>query len=252
MAARLPNGSFGICSEEVMGEIQFEFSLDKLIHAIAFFSTKNLPDLTKLKVAKLLYFADKKHLLENGRPILGDVYWCMEFGPVPSFALNEMNEAIAGSEVAAGADSDSSAMSEVLRVRKPFFGGFPYFEAKRTYDRQVFDDSEVNALSFVADTYGRETARRLVDLTHAEPTWQIANQARGTKARAPIPYELFFEGAPSESMKYLARLKAEFTSEAIPLESDIEYSRFASGLRSHTFEAEFDLDSDHERERVQN
>jgi hypothetical protein len=91
-----------------------------------------------------------------------------------------------------------------------------------------------------------------VDLTHAEPTWQIANESRGTRARAPIPYELFFEGAPPESLKFLGRLKAEFTGEVIPLEGDAEYSEFASGLRGFTFEAELDLDSDYERERVQN
>ena len=56
-----------------MGDIKFEFNLDKLIHAIAFFCAKGIQDLTKLKVAKLLYFADKKHLLEHGEPILGDV-----------------------------------------------------------------------------------------------------------------------------------------------------------------------------------
>ena len=41
--------------------------------------------------SKLLYFADKSHLLGHGAPILGDVYWCMDYGPVPSFALNEMS-----------------------------------------------------------------------------------------------------------------------------------------------------------------
>ncbi len=234
-----------------MSNIKFAFNLEKLIHAIAFFSGRGVPDLTKLKIAKLLYFADKRHLLEHGRPILGDVYWCMEFGPVPSFALNEMSEAIERSEVTAGSGpSDYSKMSEMLRVKKPLFGGYPYFEAKHPFDSRVFSDSEVAVLADVATEYGTKTARDLVTLTHSEPTFQIANECREPKGRAPIPYELFFVGAPNTAMKHLAKLKADFDCEIIPLAGDEDYSQFASDLRSHTFEPEFDLDSDHVRERA--
>lgn len=236
--------------ERTMGDIKFEFNLDKLIHAIAFFCEQGIQDLTKLKVAKLLYFADKNHLLEHGKPILGDVYWCMEFGPVPSFALNEMSEAIESSEVTATGTSDSNRISDVLRVRKPLFGGYPHFEAKHRFDASVFAASELDILRRVATQYGCKTARELVDLTHAEPTFLIANESREPKGRAPIPYELFFVGAPPNAMKHLARLKADFCGEVIPLPGDEEYSQFASDLRSYSFEPEFDLDSDHVRERT--
>lgn len=234
-----------------MSDIKFEFNLDKLIHAIAFFSGKSVPDLTKLKIAKLLYFADKAHLLEHGKPILGDVYWCMEFGPVPSFALNEMSEAIEHSEVLGGnGPSDYGKMNEMLRVKKPLFGGYPYFEAKHPFNARVFSDSELSVLAAISGEYGSKTARELVNLTHAEPTYQIANECREPKGRAPIPYELFFVGAPSTAMKHLGKLKADFDGEVIPLAGDAEYSQFAADLRSHGFESEFDLDSDHVRERT--
>src|SRR5258708_40106519 len=111
-----------------MGDITFSFSLDKLIHAIALFCGRRIDDLTKLKVAKLLYFADKKHLLEHGTPILGDVYWCMDFGPVPSFAMNEMSEAINRSEASRDECSDFSIMRNMLRVKK-LWVSYPRFEA---------------------------------------------------------------------------------------------------------------------------
>jgi uncharacterized phage-associated protein len=233
-----------------MSDIKFEFNLDKLIHAIAFFSASEIQDLTKLKVAKLLYFADKAHLLEYGAPILGDVYFCMEFGPVPSFALNEMSEAIQCSEVTDGESSDYGKMNNMLRVRKPLFGGYPHFEARRPFDSGVFAESELNVLKSVVEQYGAKTARDLVDLTHEEPPYLIANECRGQKSRAPIPYELFFTGAPPNAMKHLARLKADFSGEVIPLPSDQAYAEFASDLRSHSFEPEFDLDSDQVRERT--
>jgi len=233
-----------------MGDIKFEFNLDKLIHAIAFFFEKGIRDLTKLKVAKLMYFADKAHLLEFGRPILGDVYWCMEFGPVPSFALNEMSEAIECSEVTDAESSDYGKMNDMLRVRKPLFGGYPHFESKRPFDSGIFSDSELRVLASVALQYGPKTARDLVRLTHEEPPFRIANESRDPKGRAPIPYELFFAGAPPSAMKHLARLKADFCGEVIPLPGDQEYAEFASDLRSSPFEPEFDLDSDQVRERT--
>jgi uncharacterized phage-associated protein len=230
-----------------MGDIQFEFNLDKLIHAIAFFCAKHVDGLTKLKIAKLLYFADKKHLLEYGAPIIGDVYWCMEFGPVPSFALNEMNEAISRSEVVSEGGSDYSKMSQVLRVKKPIFSRYHHFEAKHTFDATVFAPSEISVLDSVVREYGTRSAKQLVDLTHDEPTWRIPNGFRGPKGRTPIPYELFFEGASQESMKHLARLKAEFCCEAISMPGDAEYRSFADELRSYDFEPSVELDAEQKK-----
>ncbi len=235
-----------------MDDIKFEFNLDKLIHAIAFFCAKGIQDLTKLKVAKLLYFADKKHLLEHGEPILGDTYFCMQFGPVPSFALNEMNEAINRSEVSSDDASDYSLMSKVLRVRRGFFQHYPRFEAKQPFDRNVFTESEFAVLNHVADQYGGNTAKQLVDLTHQEPTWTIANEGRSPNGRTQIPYELFFEGASQEAMRQLARLKAEFCGEAIALPGDAEYHAFGEEMRSYDFEPSLELDSDHVRQRSAN
>lgn len=231
-----------------MGDIRFEFSLSKLIHTIAFFSRQGIHDLTKLKVAKMLYFADKKHLVEFGKPIIGDIYFCMEFGPVPSFALNEMNEAISRSEVECTDASDYNKMSQVLRVKKRFFG-YPHFEAKHNFDATVFIPSELAVLSYVAQEYGQRSAKQLVELTHNEPTWLIANELRSPNSRTPIPYELFFVGAPQESRKYLARLKAEFCGEAIDMPGDPDYRAFAEEMTSYDFEPSLELDKEQTRRR---
>ena len=49
--------------------IRFKFDLDKLIASISFFADNKLEDLSKLKACKLLYYADKYHLVKHVRPI---------------------------------------------------------------------------------------------------------------------------------------------------------------------------------------
>ncbi len=191
-----------------MSEIRFSFNLQKLVHSIAFFSAKGVSDLTKLKVAKLLYFADKEHLLRYGRPILGDVYYCLQYGPVPSVALNEMNDALQAPEV--GSDhSDERQFEAILSVKSPLWSRNRYFVAKKGFDENVFSKSEIEVLDHVSLKYGSKSAGELVNLTHLEPTWTIPNATRAPGSRAPIPYSLFFEGAPSESQEMLALIEEE-------------------------------------------
>lgn len=216
-----------------MYNLTFEFSLEKLVQAIAYFSKEGVPGLTKLKVAKLLYFADKQHLLEHGSPIIGDVYWCMDYGPVPSFALNEMSAAISGSEVPGAADA--TMFSRVLHVKR-FLRTYPLFEAREgAYDPTVFAESEQAALRYTKNIYGERTAAELVDLTHKEPTWIIPNHGRPAGSRSLITYDLFFEGAPERARRFLGKLVAEQYGVAIPLAGDAQYSDFADDLASYSF-----------------
>jgi uncharacterized phage-associated protein len=181
------------------------FKPEKLVHALALFSGAGVPDLTKLKAAKLLYFADKEHLLQYGRPILGDVYYCLPYGPVPSVALNEMGDAIEKAEVP---DADRTLFREYLEV-KTFWTPYPVFKARQEYDPDVFSESELEVLASVVQKYGNLTAHQLVTLTHDEPTWKIPNQLRSPEGRAYIPYELFFVGAPENTRPMLELFQAE-------------------------------------------
>ncbi len=200
-----------------MSSITFSFRLEKLVHALAYFSKVGVRNLTKLKAAKLLYFADKEHLLRYGRPILGDVYFCLPYGPVPSLALNEMSDAIAAPEVK---DEDRNLFKSVLKVHRSLFTQHPVFQSK-SFDPEVFSESELEILEEISKKYGRCTASQLVDLTHKEPTWTIANEARTPEGRAPIPYELFFVGASERAQQMLEVLLSE-QEERKELESVLE------------------------------
>src|SRR5260370_8228699 len=77
-----------------MAQIRFRFALEKLVQALVFFAQHGVRDLDKMKAAKLLFHADKYHLLKYGPPVIGDQYACMEYGPVPSASLNVMNDVL--------------------------------------------------------------------------------------------------------------------------------------------------------------
>lgn len=61
----------------------FIFDEEKAV-SVVLFILKNVKKIGKHSLAKVLYFADQKHLVRYGRPILGDSYIKMPYGPVPS------------------------------------------------------------------------------------------------------------------------------------------------------------------------
>lgn len=67
--------------------LYFKFDIKKAIAAITYVANNLIKENIKAdfhKVFKILYFADQKHLLNYGRPIVGDHYIAMKDGPVPS------------------------------------------------------------------------------------------------------------------------------------------------------------------------
>lgn len=66
----------------------FDLDKSKAINSILFVISKLGANSDKHKVFKILYFADQKHLVKYGRPITGDTYLKMQYGPVPSFIKN--------------------------------------------------------------------------------------------------------------------------------------------------------------------
>src|SRR5580698_7181398 len=68
-------------------KLSFEFDPRKFANASAYL-VKHCSEVTRMKLAKLLYFADKLHLIRYGQPIIGDRYFKMEWGPVPSNGYN--------------------------------------------------------------------------------------------------------------------------------------------------------------------
>ena len=64
----------------------FDIDKSKAINSLLFVMRELGVELSgKHKIFKTLYFADQKHLIRYGRPITGDTYIKMKYGPVPSY-----------------------------------------------------------------------------------------------------------------------------------------------------------------------
>ncbi|HEV7484527.1 MAG TPA: Panacea domain-containing protein [Thermoanaerobaculia bacterium] len=177
-----------------MAQIRFRFAPEKLVQALVFFAQRGVRDLDKMKAAKLLFHADKYHLLKYGRPVIGDQYACMEYGPVPSASLNVMNDVIAHDEHFLPLAKD--LFDEYLTVERSMFRKYPVFRARKEPDLDVFSDSDVEALDHAQKTFGATPAWKLSEQSHEEPSWKLANEQREPGSSVIMDYRLFFEGHP--------------------------------------------------------
>lgn len=142
--------------------ITFSFDALKFANATAYLAGR-CADLTRMKLSKLLFFADKAHLLWYGRPVIGDRYIKMEYGPVPSSAYNLIKR-------------DDRATAEDQEV-------FDHFllvdgndiKAKLPPDLNHLSETDVEALDFVLEKYGHLTPAQLSKLSHNDPAWREAD-----------------------------------------------------------------------------
>jgi uncharacterized phage-associated protein len=168
--------------------VEFDFDFEKFLAVLHYFAVRRVPELDKYKVCKLLFFADKYHLVRYGRPIVGDRYCPLPHGPVPSHALDLMNEFIK-LESKQCTDKDIQRMSEVLELQKQF--QYPRFIAKRKMgpgEIEALSMSDIEALDHVIKTFGGKGFYELKSLTHSVYAYK-----RAVQELTDIRYEDFFE-----------------------------------------------------------
>jgi len=115
--------------------IRFNFDIEKAISAVLYIS-KNLPRPDMHKISKILYFAEQKHLVKYGSPIVGDYFIAMDNGPVPS-QIYDMFKTVRG---------DSLYETDDFK---------PYFEVEESYliypkveaDLDEFSESNLECLN---------------------------------------------------------------------------------------------------------
>lgn len=162
----------------------FPFSHRKATQVLNYFARQSGGEINKLKALKLVYFADRYHLRRFGRPITGDEYLAMSYGPVASGAkdLAEMGDFLSDDERAYGAQF----LAPVDR--------YSYRSAAEVAERTL-SESDRLALAWAWEMFGHMDSFELADYTHRYPEWKRHESALVDKreTRVPMNYRDFLE-----------------------------------------------------------
>jgi len=155
---------------------------EKFINALLFFSKKT--DSKKFgitKLLKLLFFSDFLHFKKYGRPILGDTYFKLPQGPVPTISYNLFNDAF-------NLDGDAK-LKRVARIIYKQIGDFKlgYIEPIKDFNPDVFSNSDIKIMEQVAKRFYGTTGTQMVKDIHKISF--IKNNAEGVK----IDYRVILE-----------------------------------------------------------
>ena len=179
----------------------FKVNYKKVIEAIVYIASKQ-PDIDIFHMAKVLFYGERAHLRNYGRPITGDHFVAMKDGPVPSFALNVVKK------------KREYVSADMLAYASEGFKTFGYplkIAAIRDFDDKFFSRTDVECLSVALQKYGEMPFRELRDTGHAEQEW-IETYKPNTSA--PIPFECLIGPVPHRE-EIIAQLKEHAAAAAL-------------------------------------
>ena len=195
----------------------FSFSHRKATQALNFLARQAGGSIHKLKALKLVYFADRYHLRRYGRPVIGDEYLAMEYGPVPSNT------------------KDIAEISDFLgREEREYATTFirpnehHSYRSERAVEEKVFSESDREALAWTWKMFGHIARFDLAKLTHEYPEWKRHEAALKARlvSRAPMNYRDFLQDPPKgfEPCHPLTKETREAVAEGIGEMADFERS----------------------------
>lgn len=167
--------------------LEFQLDMEKTIAASVFIASKNPPELTVGKMMKLLFLADKYHLVRYARPITGDHYDAMNDGPVPSFAYDLFKQVLRNPFTPQGRQLANALVIDTTYE-------LPRFSARVEFDTEQLSKSDIVALTETLKQFGDKSFEELSAITHAMAAYDKAWRSKGMfKKSARMKFEDFFE-----------------------------------------------------------
>lgn len=168
--------------------VHLKFDHRKATQALNYMAEKAGGKIDKLKALKLVYFADRFHIRKYGRPITGDEYFAMEYGPVASGVKD-----VAEDSTFLGVTEKSYARRFIKRVNTKTYQSIAAVELS------VFSDSDIEALRYSWDTFANREPFKLVELTHKYPEWKKHEKSLSpSSTRVKMDYEDFLDDPTSK------------------------------------------------------
>jgi uncharacterized phage-associated protein len=192
--------------------IEFQFDFPRALAAITYIASKNIPDLTIYKLLKLIFLADKYHLIRHGRPITGDRYAALKDGPVPSHIYDVFKRQV----VKENPWSDQARkFLEYLTVERS--GKRAVFKARAPFNRDELSKSDIAALDKVIESFANFDYDSFWNFTHEMEAYKKGWNSRSFfKMSVPMKFEDFFaEGLFGEDETFLAETKSEVIEDGL-------------------------------------
>ena len=132
----------------------------KIIQAFCYLLSK-ITTADKLKLIKLLYLADKYHIIRYARTITNDEYWAMDYGPVGSTAKDILG-------------FDAELLSKEFKyaqkmLKKVDQHNFTLGSHCTINELDKLSETDIEALDFITDHFGSLSTKELIKLTHRYP-----------------------------------------------------------------------------------
>ena len=74
-----------------MENIKFQVNIQKVLEAILYIAS-NCPEVGFHTICKLFFYSDIYHINKYGRPVFGDEYKALPYGPVPQTTYDILKE----------------------------------------------------------------------------------------------------------------------------------------------------------------
>lgn len=170
-----------------MADVSFRFDDEKAKAAIAYLASRSLPELSKGKICKLIFLADKHHLVRFGRPVTGDRICAMKDGPVPSNILNILNLFLTDQN-----DPSLVMLNEAVQIDRSYRN--PHFHAVKFNLADYLSESDIESLDAIVKRFGDWSFSRLRAITHEMTAYKNAweDEARGVN-NPTMSFEDMFE-----------------------------------------------------------
>lgn len=167
--------------------VHLTFKYETATQALNYLAGKSGGTLNKLKALKLIFFADRYHVRKYGRPVTGDEYLAMQYGPVASGVkdIAEMSSFL-DPKVSSYAKHFVSPINKLA------------FRSIAAVDTGQLSESDIEALDFAWNNFSGFDKFELAELTHAYPEWKRHESALKHVANVRMDYLDFLDDPPAD------------------------------------------------------
>ena len=148
------------------------------------------------KIFKIIYFADRQHLVDWGSPITGDTYIAMEAGPVPS-RLYDMLKIVRGDSYM----PDNEGLGKYFQIE-----GWMYVKPLLDADLNKLSPNEQEALQEAINKYAALSYDEIKEKSH-DVAWRSTARDFSIKWE-DIAREAGLNGEEMEYVEEFSRLEA--------------------------------------------